>query len=380
MKRLLALFLTLVLCAGCAPAGAEGELTLFAINVGKADCLLLTAGDAAYLIDTGTEESWGAVSAALKLLNVTQLDGVILTHTDKDHAGGAWALATSSIQVDGWYAPVYFTDVKAAKHPLVKAAAIRNEEIIWLKAGDTLPLPGGILTVLGPVTHDTEKENNNSLVLRAETADGSMLLAGDMEFPEEQSLMAQGLIKPADVLKVGNHGEADATSEAFVQLVRPQIAVISTNTADEPDTPAPRVLRALADVKVVQTQHAQAGVKITLTAGKAEAAYQEYAELPDKVRGVVISDRSVAQDFICLRNDSKAAVDISGWFLYSDKGGQTFVFPAGTVLEAGQEIGISALDSPDAGDFVWPDEEVWHPEKPDTALLYDVYGRMMDEY
>ena len=370
----------LLLCAGCAPAGAEGELSLVAINVGKADCLLLTAGDTAYLIDTGTEESWGAVSAALKLLNVMHLDGVILTHTDKDHAGGAWALATSSIAVDEWYAPAYFTDVKAAKHPLVKAAAIRSEEVTWLEAGDTLPLPGGVLTVLGPVQLDEEKENNNSLVLRAETAAGSILLAGDMEFPEEQSLMALGLIAPADVLKVGNHGEEDATSEAFVQLVQPQVAVISTNTEEEPDTPAPRVLRALSGSKVVQTQQAQAGVKVTLTAGRAEAFYLSYPELPDKVQGVVISDRSVAQDFICIRNNGREAADVSGWFLYSDKGGQTFVFPAGTVLQPGQEIGISALDSPDAGDFVWPDDEVWHKNKPDTALLYDVYGRLIDEY
>ena len=43
-----------------------------------------------------------------------------------------------------------------------------------------------------------------------------MLLAGDMEFPEEESLMAAGLIPHADVLKIGNHGEDDATSEAYM--------------------------------------------------------------------------------------------------------------------------------------------------------------------
>lgn len=380
MRRILILLLTIMLCAGCAPAGAEGELSLIAINVGKADCLLLTAGETAYLIDTGLEESWGAVSAALRLLNVTRLDGVLLTHTDKDHAGGAWALATSSMEVGGWYAPVYFTDVKEAKHPLVKAAALRGEEVTWLQRGDVLPLGDGTLTVLGPVQLDEDKENNNSLVLRAETADGSMLLAGDMEFPEEQSLMALGLITPADVLKVGNHGEADATSDAFARLVQPQIAVISTSTAAEPDTPAPRVLQALSGAEVVQTQQAQAGVKVTLVDGRAQAFHLTYPELPSAVQGVVISDRSVAQDFICLRNNGNGAADISGWFLYSEKGGQTFVFPAGTVLQPGQEIGISALDSPDPGDFIWPDDKVWHPEKPDTALLYDVYGRLMDAY
>ena len=379
MKRLLTLVLVLALCAACAPAAAEDGLTLIAVNVGKADCLLLQSGGMTYMIDTGLEESWGAVSAVLAVKGITRLDGVILTHTDKDHAGGAWALATSSIEVGGWYAPVYFTDVKAAKHPLVKAAALRGEEVTWLKAGDTLPLTGGTLTVLGPVVHDTDKENNNSLVLRAETADGSMLLTGDMEFPEEQSLMAQGLIASADVLKVGNHGEDDATSDAFARLVNPQVAVISTNTPDEPDTPAPRVLRALSGALVVQTQQAQAGVMVTLAGGRAQAAYLSLPELP-AMADVVVSDRSTAQDTVCIRNNGREAADISGWFIYSEKGGQTFVFPAGTVLRPGQEITVSALDSPDAGDFVWPDDEVWHQTKPDTALLYDVYGRLADTY
>ena len=298
MKRLLTLVLLLTLCASCAPAAAEDGLSLLAINVGKADCLLLQSGGMTYMIDTGLEESWGAVSAVLKLHGVTRLDGVILTHTDKDHAGGAWALATSSIQVGGWYAPAYFTDVKAAKHPLVKAAALRGEEVTWLKAGDTLPLTGGSLTVVGPVVHDEAKENNNSLVLRAETADGAMLLAGDMEFPEEESLLGQGLITPAQVLKVGNHGEDDATSEALVRAVQPQIAVISTSTADEPDTPAPRVLRALGSARILQTQQAQAGVLITLRGGRATADMLSYPTLPE-VPQVVISDKSVAQDFIC---------------------------------------------------------------------------------
>ena len=380
MKRLALLILLCVMCAACAPVSAEGGTTLLAINVGKADCLLLQSGGTIYMIDTGLEESWGAVSAVLKLHGVTRLDGVILTHTDKDHAGGAWALASSSIEVGGWYAPAYFTGVKEAKHPLVKAAALRGEAVTWLHAGDTLPLGEGVLTVLGPVVHDTNKENNNSLVLHVETPDGTMLLAGDMEFPEENSLMTQGLITPAHVLKVGNHGEADATGDAFARLVNPRVAVISTNTQDEPDTPAPRVLRALAGAQIVQTQQAQAGVLVTLRSGEAQANELSYPALPERPQGVTISDRSVAQDVICLRNDGRAAVDISAWFIYSDKGGQTFVFPAGTVLQPGQEISVSALDSPDAGDFVWQDTEVWHPEKPDTALLYDVYGRLADEY
>ena len=109
------------------------------------------------------------------------------------------------------------------------------------------PKPGWKDTdLIGPLEKDEELENNNSLVLLAEGGGGSMLLTGDMEFPEESSLLNAGAIPRADVLKIGNHGEGDATSNAFVNAVQPSLAVISTNSDDEPDTPSPRVLRLLA--------------------------------------------------------------------------------------------------------------------------------------
>ena len=53
--------------------------------------------------------------------------------------------------------------------------------VVWLQTGDTLPVADGTLRVLGPVRMDEEKENNNSVVLRLDTAAGSILLTGDME-------------------------------------------------------------------------------------------------------------------------------------------------------------------------------------------------------
>ena len=82
MKKLLLLLLCCVLLlTACAFASAEVSLT--SINVGKADCHLLTLGEQVFMIDTGSAESWGMVSRALKILGIDHLNGVILTHTDK---------------------------------------------------------------------------------------------------------------------------------------------------------------------------------------------------------------------------------------------------------------------------------------------------------
>ena len=274
MKRFFTVLLSLMLCLSpMLPVqgdAAETALSLLAINVRKADALLLRSGDSAYLIDTGTEESFARLYSVLKREGIDRLTGVIITHTDKDHAGGIAQLVDSDIEIESVYASAYYNKKKESKHPAVKALKGTGRSVVFLASGDELPLDGGSLKVLGPLEKDGEKENNNSLVLLAEGGGGSMLLAGDMEFPEEDSLLKAGLIPHADVLKVGNHGEDDATSNALIAAVRPSLAVISTNTDDEPDTPSPRVLRLLAswDIPVLVTQDTENGVLITISGGR----------------------------------------------------------------------------------------------------------------
>ena len=274
MKHFIAVLLSLMLCLSpLLPVqgdAAETALSLLAINVRKADALLLRSGDSAYLIDTGTEESYGKLYSVLKREGIDRLTGVIITHTDKDHAGGIAQLVDSDIEIENVYASAYYNKKKESKHPAVKALKGTGRSVVFLASGDELPLDGGSLKVLGPLEKDGEKENNNSLVLLAEGGGGSMLLAGDMEFPEEDSLLKAGLIPHADVLKVGNHGEDDATSNALIAAIRPSLAAISTNTDDEPDTPSPRVLRLLAswDIPVLVTQDTENGVLITISGGR----------------------------------------------------------------------------------------------------------------
>lgn len=276
-KRLLiyTMLLSLLFTSACAgqPAGPE-EMSLLAINVRKADALLLRCGQSAYLIDTGAKSGADAMLEVLRSEGITSLSGVILTHTHADHTGGLKALLESEIAVGKIYAPAFYVLKKEdGKHPVIKAVRksdYTEEDIVWLSAGDTLPLDGGKLTVIGPVEKNEEAENCNSLVLLAEGGGGSILLTGDMEFPEEESLLNAGLIPHADVIKIGNHGENDATSHALIAAVLPSYAVISTNSDDEPDTPSPRVLRLLDtwNVKVLLTQKTEKGVLITLRNGE----------------------------------------------------------------------------------------------------------------
>ena len=256
--------------------GSGQEMSLLAFNVGKADSLLLRSGSTTYLIDTGRGKNWETIEEGLKALGVERLDGVIITHMDSDHVGGLKKLLKSDLQVGCVYAPAFYLPEKKEdkENPAVKAVAKQNVELVFLQGGDALPLEGGSLRILGPLRAATDKEDNNSLVMLAEAAGSRILLAGDMEFPEEQSLLEAGVIPRAEVLKVGNHGDGDATSDALLQAIQPKIAVISTSTEEKSDTPANRVMRALKawDAEVYQTQEAKWGILVTIRDGVISAA------------------------------------------------------------------------------------------------------------
>ena len=68
IRRILSYLIALLMLFSVGGMTAGGEesmaLSLYAINVGKADALLLRSGKTAYLIDTGTEDSWPALKKA----------------------------------------------------------------------------------------------------------------------------------------------------------------------------------------------------------------------------------------------------------------------------------------------------------------------------
>ena len=379
MKRLFCLMAVLLMLP-LTPGYAEDDaMTLLAINVGKADCLLLRYGETAYLIDTGAAESWGAVSAALKANGIDRLTGVVLTHTDKDHAGGIMTLAASPVEVDAWYASAYYCEVTEKKHPAVQAAALRGQQVTWIKAGDSLPFGDGTLAVIGPTQYFDDSENNDSAVLYARAAGAAMLLAGDMEEPAEQLLLKSGVTLKADVLKVGHHGEGDATGAAFAQAVSPKVAVISTDSVAEPDTPSKRVLKVLKAVgaTVALTENTKGGVLVTAANGAAKAEAVAWTNLPAPVSGVTITAKDNGADTVTLTNRGSAAVDLADWYLFSARGGEIFIFPRGSVLQPGQFATVGSLSKGSSGDWTWQDKNVWHDSKDDEAVLFDAYGREM---
>ncbi len=358
-------------------ASAAAETWMYAVSAGKADAILLGGDGWAALVDAGYARSRGKILAAMRQMGVTRLDAVFLTHTDRDHAEGLEWLAESEIEVGAWYASAMFMGVKEKKHPAVQAARARNQEVVWLHAGDSVPLENAVFSVLAPSEPASDKDNNNSLVMMLESADGRILLAGDMELPEEEILLGSGADLSCDVLKTANHGDDDANSEAFLRAAAPDVAVFSTSSAEKPGTPNPATVAALESLgaQVCVTENCTGGVLTRLSSGETSV---EWVNLPEPETGVRIECVEPGADRITLANDGTADADLSGWMLVSEKGNEWFVLPEGTTIAAGGRLILGTNSTDGAFDLLWDDKKVVHKSKTDLFTLYDANGMTVD--
>ena len=172
MKKWIALFLLVALIGGgqmiTGHAQAE-DVWMLAVHVGKGDALLIGVDGEVCLIDTGYPNVRGRILTAMKYMGVSELSGVFITHTDKDHVGGLEWLSDSDIPVRAWYASAMYLDTSEKKHPLAVAASKRGMEAQWLKAGDRVPIGSAVFNVLAPIEMANDKDDNNSLVMMLES-------------------------------------------------------------------------------------------------------------------------------------------------------------------------------------------------------------------
>lgn len=327
-------------------------------------------GTTAVLIDTGSAESAPQLIAGLNALGITQISAVFITHSHSDHLGGLDALS-ANYDIPIVYSPFFSETDQNGVGKIVKRAEKLSLPHAELKAGDIVPITNDVsFTVLGPLSRNEEEDNENSLVLQFTFGGKTFLFTGDMQFAEEDALIASGADLKSDILKVGNHGNPDATGNTFGALVSPSFAVISTNTLVDTDSANPRVTAALPTAQIVVTQDFPIGVLFTLDSSGAVAVSNPAREQSDV--SVAVNDIDVASQTITLVNNAATSADLSGMILFSVRSDATLRFPDGTMLGAGASLVIGA-----GGSFAFSNEDKpLNKKKDNTVLLYDAFGTL----
>lgn len=351
----------------------EHDVSVLFMNAGKADSILVTVDGKNYLIDTGTAASVPVILASFERMGIQSLDGIFITHTDNDHTGGfeavtakypAGAVYTSSISSD-WN----------------KMEDLRGDtERVSLDPGSAVELAEGVyFTVMGPVRYNPADDNNNSLVLRLEVNGKVLLFCGDMMFDEETSLTYSEMPLDCDVLKVGYHGNKEATSQKFVEAASPSFAVISTDREEDDNSAHKSVVKILetAGAEVAVTDEYSLGLLLTVEYdGNIVCEDLIPSHEPDELR---FTEVSKADQTVGIENRGSEAVDVSGWYIVSIRGREVFEFPEGSRIEPGDTVTVACREFNGDYDYIWEENRVWHKDKKDIAVLYDTWGNRVDE-
>ena len=222
--------------------------------MGQGDATLVQGTRAAMLVDAGTALPDGAdmgalvVVPALRALGVRRLAVAVASHGDLDHCGGL-ASVLRAIPTERLWLP-FGALREPALVALVLEARARGVRVEERGAGSPREAIGDLLVAaLWPPRAESasRSQNDRSLTLRIELAGRSLLLAGDLETPAEEALVASGAPLRADLLKLSHHGSRTSSSPVFLDAVGGTVAVASAPRWSRFGMPHPEVAQRVHD-------------------------------------------------------------------------------------------------------------------------------------
>ena len=267
----LRLLLTLLLLFGAgavflipafAQTGERGDLLrVVFFDVGQGDAIFIESPTGAQvLIDAGADAGiLRHLGDELGFFDRT-LDVIVATHPDLDHIGGFLdVLERYKIET------VVMTEnegTSAAAETFTMLVQKEGADVALARRGMSLDLGGGaVLEVLFPDRDPRLLESNTaSIIARLTYGETEFLLTGDApQSIEEYLVLIDSEKLQSDVLKAGHHGSNTSTSEQFLRIVDPDIAIISAGKDNRYGHPHAEVINLLSEYDVATKNTAEDG-------------------------------------------------------------------------------------------------------------------------
>ena len=213
-------------------------------DIGQGDAMVINLGNhRGVVIDVGPDPQ--LIDKCLKQFAITQVSILVLTHFHADHVEGLPGLLKGRSIGQVWVSPQI--------DPAFESARVQK----WLKeipqipvtAGFTAKIPSnrGELTfhAIWPRLGTQDTPNNSSIVMQINSADFSLLAAGDVEPISQSQLVAE--LSQVDLYKVAHHGSRYQDLN-FMQALSPRISIISVGKGNTYGHPAPQTIAALSRI------------------------------------------------------------------------------------------------------------------------------------
>ena len=254
-----------------------GQLWVTAFDVGQGMALLVETNRHRLLYDTGPAyglDSDGAsrvIVPYLRARGIGQLDGLIISHSDTDHAGGAISLL-ENVPV-GW-----LSSSLPDGHPAVDFQRRLARPHMRCVAGQRWSWEGVRFEMLHPLLeahHDIAlKPNARSCTVKITAGRHAILLAGDIEAAQEGELyMRSRAALAADVLLAPHHGSGTSSTQAFLNAVDPSLAIFQVGHRNRYRHPKAEVYQRYGQMGIARLRTDVAGA-VMMAFGEALAVEQ----------------------------------------------------------------------------------------------------------
>jgi len=224
------------------------HLRLWFFDIGQGDSIMIdTPNHQQILVDGGPNSSiLQQLGKALPLTD-KEIDLVISTHNDADHLAGLNSVL-EHYKVDKiWLTgAIHTTQTYQKFRQLIEEKNIPTEIV---KAGAKIQFDSLSGVVISPF------ESYNGLLPDAQNASGivtfwqygaeTILLTADVDSDQEAEMIDKNVLQPTTILKVAHHGSKTSTSEDFLRVVQPKIAVISVGRNNRYGHPTEETLARL---------------------------------------------------------------------------------------------------------------------------------------